>query len=69
MLRKFKDDTDKYNLIKYRSYVTLSKKFIDELTARGNASLALIDFSTEGAPGVSLQMKQLVISYLSLIHI
>lgn len=64
-LRKFKDDTDKYNLIKYRSYVTLSEKFIDELTERGNASLALIDFSTEGAPGVSLQMKQLVISYLT----
>ena len=64
-LRKFKDDMDKYSLIKYKSQVTLGEGLIDELTDPGNASLALIDFSTEGAPGVSLQMKQLIISYLT----
>ena len=64
-LRKFKDDMDKYSLIRYKNQVTLGEKFIDELTKPGSASLALIDFSTEGAPGVSLQMKQLIISYLT----
>lgn len=42
---------------------TLSGEFIDKVSAR--PSLVIIDFSTEGSPGISLQLKQLVIAYLT----
>ena len=43
----------------------VNEKFIDEITTK--PSLILIDFSVEGAPGVSLTVKQLVIAYISLL--
>jgi len=40
-----------------------SNRFIDDLTSHG--SIAIIDFSADGAPGVDLPEKQLVVSYLA----
>lgn len=63
-LQKFRDDcVIKYEIIGYEEETTLSGSFIDRITE--NPSLVIIDFSTDGAPGVSLQAKQLVISYLT----
>ncbi|ABM81361.1 ATP-binding protein [Hyperthermus butylicus] len=42
---------------------SIDKGFIDELTAQ--PSLAIIDFSAEGAPGIPLPVRQLVVAYLA----
>lgn len=64
-LRKFKEDiVDELKLITL-SRITLDKNFVDELTKPGEPSLALIDFSADGAPGISLPVKQFVIAYLT----
>jgi DNA helicase HerA-like ATPase len=65
-LSKFKTDiVDKYELIAYSSQVTFSSKFIDSITDPGNPSLVIVDFSADGAPGVSLQVKQFVVAYIT----
>jgi len=56
---------DQYELVTFKNLVTLSTKFIDSTTDPANPTLAIIDFSTDGAPGVSIQLKQLVVSYIT----
>lgn len=60
-LDKFKEIENEYKLLSTEPHI--DNDFIDELTK--NREIAIIDFSAEGAPGVSLPIKQLVISYLS----
>jgi len=52
----------KYRLIpKYRTGATLNGDFIDEVTDPLSPKVAIIDFSTEGATGVHLDIKQYVV--------
>ena len=65
-LNKFKSDVvDQYELVTHKSLVTLSSDFIDSITNPENPTLVIIDFSADGAPGISLQLKQLVVSYIT----
>jgi len=65
-LNKFKSDVvDKYELIAYRGQVTLSSDLIDSVTNPKNPALIIIDFSADGAPGASLQLKQLIVAYIT----
>lgn len=65
-LNKFKGDAvDNYELITYKRQVTFSSNFVDEITDPKNPTLVLIDFSADGAPGVPLQLKQLVVAYIT----
>jgi len=65
-LFKFKSDViDQYELITHRNLVTLSADFIDTITNPKNPTLVIVDFSADGAPGVALQLKQLVVSYIT----
>jgi len=60
-LNKFMEIERQYNLLSESP--RLEKKFVDDLTkSRG---IAIFDFSADGAPGVPLSLKQLVISYIS----
>ncbi|HDJ89409.1 MAG TPA: ATP-binding protein, partial [Thermoprotei archaeon] len=53
---------NKYRLIpKYRDGATLNDEFIDEITNPISPKMAIIDFSTEGATGVHLDIKQYVV--------
>jgi DNA helicase HerA-like ATPase len=61
-LSKFREAEDKFRLFSQKSPLQ-DKDWVDELTRQGN--IALIDFSAEGAPGVELPMKQLVMTYLA----
>jgi len=61
-LSKFKEAEDKHQLFSQESLLQ-EEKWVDELTRQGD--IALIDFSAEGAPGVELPMKQLVMTYLA----
>jgi hypothetical protein len=61
-LSKFKEIDDNHQLFSQKSPLQ-DKSWVDELTKQGN--IALIDFSAEGAPGVELPMKQLVMTYLA----
>ena len=61
-LEKFHEDiVGEYGVVS--SNPTLRVEFIDEIT--GKPSLVIIDFSTEGAPGIPLPVKQLIIGYLA----
>jgi len=60
-INKFKDDVIDRNIISYEP--ELSSEFIDDITS--NPSFVIIDFSPDGAPETPLQIKQLVISYLT----
>ena len=53
----------KYNLLPEEGTATISSEFVKDIT--DNPQLAIIDFSTGGATGVPLQIKQLVIAYLT----
>jgi DNA helicase HerA-like ATPase len=65
-LNKFRSDVvDKYELIAYRGQVTLSSDLIDSVTNPRNPALIIIDFSADGAPGASLQLKQLIVAYIT----
>jgi DNA helicase HerA-like ATPase len=65
-LNKFKSDVvDKYELIAYRNLVTFSSDFIDSITNPKNPTLAIIDFSADGAPGAPIQLKQLIVAYVT----
>jgi len=61
-LSKFKEAEDKHQLFSQKSPLQ-EEKWVDKLTRQGN--IALVDFSAEGAPGVELPMKQLVMTYLA----
>ncbi len=61
-LDKFHDDiVREYGIVSPKP--TLNLEFIDEITLK--PSLVIVDFSTEGAPGIPLPVKQLVIGYLA----
>lgn len=63
-LRKFREiDSPECRLLS--TAPQLGFDFVDRLTQ--NREIALIDFSADGAPGVSLALKQLVMSYLAAI--
>ncbi len=65
-LKKFEEDVKHtYELVAYRDVVTFGSQFIDKVTDPKNPCLVLVDFSADGAPGVSLQLKQLVVSYIT----
>ena len=60
-LDKFLEIENQHKLLSTKPY--LEKGFIDDLTL--NRGIAIIDFSADGAPGIPLSVKQLVISYLA----
>ena len=61
-LEKFHEDiVGEYRVLSKEP--TLRAEFIDEITSK--PSLVIIDFSTEGAPGIPLPVKQLIIGYLA----
>lgn len=60
-LKKFYEIEKDYKLLS--STPKIEDEFIDNLTY--NRWIAIIDFSADGAPGIPLYVKQLVISYLS----
>jgi len=65
-LNKFKSDVvDKYELITYKNLVTFSSDFIESITNPKNPTLVIIDFSADGAPGAPLQLKQLIVTYVT----
>jgi len=65
-LNKFRSDVvDEYELIAYKGQVTLSSELIDLITNPKNPTLIIIDFSADGAPGASLQLKQLIVAYIT----
>lgn len=53
----------RYNLLPKEGIATISSEFVKDIT--DNPQLSIIDFSTGGATGVPLQIKQLVIAYLT----
>jgi len=61
---KFREIDKSYSILsaKHRSELT-EDSFIDDITENGG--IAIIDFSEEGATGVDLQVKQLVMTYLA----
>ncbi|MEM3610161.1 MAG: ATP-binding protein, partial [Candidatus Anstonellales archaeon] len=62
-LNKFREIEKRYKLLSENPKI--EKNFVDELTeVRG---IGIFDFSADGAPGVPLSLKQLIISYLSTI--
>lgn len=60
-LDKFRDIENQYELLSTEPKI--ENEFVDDLTK--NRGIAIIDFSADGAPGVPLSLKQLVISYFS----
>jgi len=60
-LNKFLEIEKQHGLLSAKP--PIENKFIDDLTQ--NRGIAIIDFSADGAPGIPLSIKQLVISYLS----
>jgi hypothetical protein len=65
-LYKFKSDVvDKYGLIAYEKLVTFSSGLIDSVTNPKNPTLIIVDFSADGAPGTPLQLKQLIVAYIT----
>lgn len=60
-LDKFLEIENQHKLLSTKPY--LEKEFIEDLTL--NRGIAIIDFSADGAPGIPLSVKQLVISYLA----
>jgi len=63
-LRKFRE-IDSQELRLLSTMPQLGFDFVDRLT--GNREISIIDFSADGAPGVSLALKQLIMSYLAAI--
>lgn len=63
-LNEFYNLEDKYKLLSIDSPLK-SDKFVDDIT--NNRGIAIIDLSAEGAPGVDLKTKQLVMTYLATI--
>jgi DNA helicase HerA-like ATPase len=61
-LDKFKKIDEDYHIFAAPSPLK-DENFMDELTKRG--SITIVDFSADGAPGVELPIKQLVVSYLA----
>jgi DNA helicase HerA-like ATPase len=61
-LEKFHQDLVRYHRV-VDSRSRLGRQFIDEATTR--PSLVIVDFSAEGAPGLPLSVKQLVVAYLA----
>ena len=61
-LDKFRKINEEFHIFSETSPLK-SDEFIDDLTSHG--SIAIIDFSADGAPGVDLPEKQLVVSYLA----
>lgn len=64
-LEKFRRDIHNYELLAYEREVTISSSFIDKITDPKYPTLVLVDFSADGAPGISLQLKQLVVAYIT----
>ncbi len=58
---KFREIEKDYKILSAKSELT-KKDFIDEITREGG--IAIIDFSEEGATGVEIQVKQLVMTYI-----
>uniref|UniRef100_A0A7C3RM45 ATP-binding protein n=1 Tax=Archaeoglobus fulgidus TaxID=2234 RepID=A0A7C3RM45_ARCFL len=61
-LNEFYNLEDKYGLLSVDSPLK-SEEFVDNIT--NERGIAIIDFSAEGAPGVDLKTKQLVMTYLA----
>ena len=61
---KFREIENNYRLLSSKASSPLTNdKFIDDITASGG--IAVIDFSEEGATGVEIQAKQLVMTYIA----
>jgi DNA helicase HerA-like ATPase len=65
-LNKFRSDAvDTYGLIAYKGEVKFGPDLIDSVTSPKNPALIIVDFSADGAPGASLQLKQLIVAYIT----
>jgi hypothetical protein len=65
-LNKFKSDVVKeYELIAYKGHVTFGSGLIDTITDPRSPALIIVDFSADGAPGAPLQLKQLIVAYIT----
>ncbi len=68
-VRAVKAALDKFHREVYRQHGVigekpeLDKRFIDEITSE--PSLAIVDFSADGSPGLPLQVKQLIVAYIA----
>ncbi len=61
---KFREIDKSYSILSAKDRSELTEdSFIDDITENGG--IAIIDFSEEGATGVDLQVKQLVMTYLA----
>ncbi len=61
-ISRFREVEEKFCLFSQDSPLR-SEEWVERLTREGN--LAVVDFSAEGAPGVELRTKQLVMTYLA----
>jgi DNA helicase HerA-like ATPase len=65
-LNKFKSDVVKeYDLIAHKGHVTFGSGLIDTITDPRSPALIIVDFSADGAPGAPLQLKQLIVAYIT----
>lgn len=64
-LAKFKEDLGVYDLIKPKNKASFNDNFVNELINPEKPKLVIIDFSADGAPGVPLQLKQLIVAYIT----
>ena len=64
-LNKFKSDVVEEGLIDYKGRVTFGSELIESVSDPKNPTLIIVDFSADGAPGASLQLKQLIVAYIT----
>jgi len=60
---KFQKEVEKNNKLLSTDSLLQKEDFVDQITKNGG--IAIIDFSADGAPGISIQLKQLVMTYLA----
>lgn len=64
-LFSFMEQLNKYRVVPPdRDESTVNHNFVDDVTDSEEPKLVIVDFSTEGAPGVDLRTKQFIVSYM-----
>jgi len=65
-IKIFRNDLDKAGVLVSRSEeATINFDLIDKVTE--NHELAILDFSVDGATGISIKMKQFIVAYLTIL--
>lgn len=60
-LEKFRREAQNTRI--FDGNASISERFLDQLTS--NHEIAIIDFSADGAPGISLELKQAIVGYFA----